>query len=140
MSMNIIYLFLNNFWKWCIPRFSIRFYFFAKLASWLSQNYEYRFNPFCYDCRQLFFAPKSKIALVLIFATKKYLLVWLTKSKIKLRTRKLPVLLNIKIILHLYRKKNIKFQVIKHLWAQIVFSAASSIQIIKIVLLRIPVF
>jgi hypothetical protein len=41
MSMNIIYLFLNNFWKWCQTRFSIRFYLFAKLASWLSQNYEY---------------------------------------------------------------------------------------------------
>jgi hypothetical protein len=50
MSMNIMYLFLNNFWKWCQTRFSIRFYFFAKLASWLSQNYEYGLNAFCPDC------------------------------------------------------------------------------------------
>jgi hypothetical protein len=38
---------------WCQTRFYIRFYFFAKLASWLSQNYEYGLNPFCPDGRHM---------------------------------------------------------------------------------------
>jgi hypothetical protein len=56
VSMNIIYLFLYNFWNDAKLDFPYDPTF--SQIRWLSQNYEYGLNSFCPDCRHFIFKTK----------------------------------------------------------------------------------